>query len=687
MSVTSLMRRGWVAFRKPLLLLISLTVSLGIAELVVRALGIAPQVYSMWTYGNITSFQRSDNPLLGYEYKPNFREDTPAAGSASLVFASINSDGLRDIERSVEKPPGTRRVILLGDSVVSGHGTPDLDHTISRRLEAHLQDDRIEVLNVSVCGYNTRAEVELLRTKGLKYEPDLVVLVFTSNDYEDANAGGDVAKYGGTMSGHQALMMLCVHSSLVRSAAVQLGLLRLGDTIDVQRWHRDAMGTKNVVEGLRVLQQLSVEHGFPVIVAVWPGFMPGEIIEWSDMPFDDLDQSDVIARLAEQQGFTLMPLAPYFQDHWQSLPVEADPVECYTVDRMHPSVVGANVAARALAPVCREVLSGVSVSAAIQATRAETAQIVELTALEQPSSVAVRPQTNEVYVVEAGRRQIIKVGAEPPYHSQTVITGFGGSAISPESSPDTDLYDLGFMGESALWVTGSGGSHGEPWLRIYELTDSDQQQSANQWTLAASAREFGMPPVDDEIWRSAVAAPTGIVVASRRMYSTDLLREVSYARSDTVAREFHELQSAELHVGVTSLALDPQAGSVVVGRMGGPGPRRDSGLSWIDPASHQLLKEAPLSLRDLVDLAFHPHSDTLYALDSPAGDGTGSGLYRIDPDAEDELKYTATRIVELHRPTSMAFDQRGRLYVTVGSPSSTESASTGYRLIRIDDLR
>lgn len=671
------------ALRKPLLLVLSLALALAAGELVVRVLGISPRVYRLWTDGEFTSFQRSENPLLGYEYKPNFREDSLAAAQAVATFASINSDGLRDVERSVQKPPGTRRIILLGDSVVSGHGTADLNHTISRRLEALFNDGQTEVLNVSVCGYNTRAEVELLRTKGLKYQPDLVVLLFTGNDYENANAGGDVAKYGGTMSGHRVLMSLCVHSSLARSIAVQLGMIRLGDTIDVYRWHTDAMGANNVVDGFETLKQLSSEHGFPVVVAVWPGFMPGEIIEWSERVLDGVDQEHVVARLAEEYGFGLMPLAPYFERHQQQLQIDVDPMEFYTVDMMHPSVVGANVAAQALLPVCSEILAGTPVEEALRTSRPGTPRITELAELDQPGGVAIRPNSNEVYLVDPAGRGIIRVASEESVALETVVQGFGSLSNSDDQ---VALHGLGFISESGMWITGTRGREKAPWLRVYDLSADPRALGAEEWTFEATADTYGRPAVRYETWCSVVALPGQLLVASRRAYELDALRQVGFARGDSLAETCFQFETNGEPWGLSALAIDPAGRRVVVGRMGGDGAARDSALLWFDPQSSRIQEEKPVAMRDLTGLAFQPLSSTLYAIDGSSAAPDEGGLYRIERSSESDSTAHATLVAPLVGPTSMAFDRRGRLYVTVQESKSADEQATRGRLLRIDGL-
>ena len=75
---------------------------------------------------------------------PNFRNNSPSNHFDS--FAYVNSDGHRDVERILARIPNRKRVILLGDSIVAGHGVTDLEDTVSRNLERVLADGT-EVLN------------------------------------------------------------------------------------------------------------------------------------------------------------------------------------------------------------------------------------------------------------------------------------------------------------------------------------------------------------------------------------------------------------------------------------------------------------------------------------------------------------------------------------------------------------
>lgn len=77
---------------------------------------------------------------------------------------------------------------MLGDSLVFGWGI-ELEESIPKQLEHILNsqqnDYNYEVLNFGAPGHNTFSEIEMFKDKGLKYNPDLVIIVFCDNDFED----------------------------------------------------------------------------------------------------------------------------------------------------------------------------------------------------------------------------------------------------------------------------------------------------------------------------------------------------------------------------------------------------------------------------------------------------------------------------------------------------------------------
>lgn len=133
---------------------------------------------SFWQMSGLKGelYQRSSDTILRYELKPH------AKLNDNII---INSDGFRDKEYPLQKERNTYRIVVIGDSVAFGRAL-SLGETLPKRLEAMLNascpQKKFEVLNMGVEGYNSIQELELVRTKGLKYSPDLVIIYYCLND-------------------------------------------------------------------------------------------------------------------------------------------------------------------------------------------------------------------------------------------------------------------------------------------------------------------------------------------------------------------------------------------------------------------------------------------------------------------------------------------------------------------------
>jgi hypothetical protein len=79
---------------------------------------------------------------------------------------------LRDDEIPYDKPPGTFRIAVFGDSRTFGFGVPIEKH-FTRILEGYFTN--VEVINLGVDGYGVDQELLYLRSEGFRYHPDLVL--------------------------------------------------------------------------------------------------------------------------------------------------------------------------------------------------------------------------------------------------------------------------------------------------------------------------------------------------------------------------------------------------------------------------------------------------------------------------------------------------------------------------------
>lgn len=115
-------------------------------------------------------------PRLTITADPCAEPGTRHAWSAPVA---INADGLHDQPWPHAKPRGEVRVLLLGDEVADGVGIARADR-LSVRL-AHLTDRtrgaRVAAINGLIPGYGPAESLRFLERRGVKYEPDVVVLL------------------------------------------------------------------------------------------------------------------------------------------------------------------------------------------------------------------------------------------------------------------------------------------------------------------------------------------------------------------------------------------------------------------------------------------------------------------------------------------------------------------------------
>jgi len=160
---------------KAVILVLSLVVGAFLAE------GLARIFFPDWgpRTGGLSRFWTYDSSL-GWVHIPNANGVFSAFGRATHV--SINSRGFRDQERSYDREASRYRIIALGDSMVWGYGVqPDEIFTVLLERAC----PRSEVINLGVSGYGTDQELLLLQREGVRYNPDMVIVVVSPNDFQD----------------------------------------------------------------------------------------------------------------------------------------------------------------------------------------------------------------------------------------------------------------------------------------------------------------------------------------------------------------------------------------------------------------------------------------------------------------------------------------------------------------------
>ncbi len=122
------------------------------------------------------------DPDLFWKLKPLANSDL---NPESRLTQLINPDGFRDDITPVEKKPGELRVVALGDSCTFGDGVANWEsysNVLEKLIRLAFPDREVNVLNAGVPGYTTYQIDRYLRTRLLKYKPDVVTAYVGFND-------------------------------------------------------------------------------------------------------------------------------------------------------------------------------------------------------------------------------------------------------------------------------------------------------------------------------------------------------------------------------------------------------------------------------------------------------------------------------------------------------------------------
>lgn len=207
--------------------------------------------------------QLSADKRLIYELKPNL--DRPF-GHKKL---QTNSVGMRESEEfALEKPAGTVRIIGVGDSGMWGWSLDQGQgymEVMENRLNQTEGISDVQVLNMAVPGYNTYQELQMLQSRGLAYQPDVVVIGWCDNDtmlpffmYSRRNHWTEPGAY--------FLSLLINRRSFLEKATPEV--LKLGDMPEgsVDAEVMEYAGEEGVLRSLQMFRQLGDAHGFRVVV-------------------------------------------------------------------------------------------------------------------------------------------------------------------------------------------------------------------------------------------------------------------------------------------------------------------------------------------------------------------------------------------------------------------------------------
>src|SRR5574341_16811 len=155
-----------------------------IAGSILAVLAVMEMALRVAGYGSVEVY--APDPDLLWRLKPN-QETVTKIGQKEV---RINSQGLRDREFAPVKPPGTYRILALGDSCTYGWGVGQEEtyaKVLERTLNQNSTGERFAVINAGVIGYSLAQELRYLTKDGASWTPDLVLVSSTFNEGNRVN--------------------------------------------------------------------------------------------------------------------------------------------------------------------------------------------------------------------------------------------------------------------------------------------------------------------------------------------------------------------------------------------------------------------------------------------------------------------------------------------------------------------
>lgn len=319
---------------------------------------------------------------------------------------------------------------------------------------------------------------------------------------------------------------------------------------------------------------------------------------------------------------------------------------------------------------------------ASEAAASEAAEPVNarpvVTKLDNPSGVAVHPKNGQVFVAShLGVYRYV-----PKDHKAYVeIAGYPTDVYGKGPKYNVGPLGVAFLDDDHLVVGDGSRPDGDELVRIYKVPRQASEKTQNE---GDAVHTLG-PIKAGENSAKGEGNFYGVAVGAGKIFVTcngdDTKGWIASAKTGgekpgelTTAIATKEATNVDAPVAIT---FNPEGNELVVGQMGEMNVPGDSLLTFYDPESGKLKKSLKTGLSDIAGLAYSPITKSLYAVDFSWAEPDKAGLFRLTVEG-DSVK--AEKIIALDKPTALAFNKRGRLYITVfgkGGHHEAETERTG----------
>lgn len=306
--------------------------------------------------------------------------------------------------------------------------------------------------------------------------------------------------------------------------------------------------------------------------------------------------------------------------------------------------------------------------------------------LFNPCGVAVQPGTGHVFVSDSGAMRVIRI---VDGKIEEVITGFPKGVYGTAPKYEVGPLGLAFVDQNTLIVGGGGNKAGEEMLRLYKIPEAGAEAiSADK--MEGKAQTLAADPDENLVGEGDFL---GVAVFGESVYVTcngdDEKGWVAKANLvDGKLANFTRAIATKEKTDVktpAAIAKSPE-GYIVVGQRGETSTAGDSLVTFYDRSDDQLADwKYTTGLNDISALAYGPRRGRLFATDFSWNNPAAGGLFKIiRGDLPGQCK--PEKITDLDKPTAMAFDDDGNLYITTIGTGTGGAAKRPGALMMIKGL-
>jgi len=309
--------------------------------------------------------------------------------------------------------------------------------------------------------------------------------------------------------------------------------------------------------------------------------------------------------------------------------------------------------------------------------------------LDNPSGVAVQPGTGHVFIAShAGVHRL-----DPKSGKLTAeITGYPDPTDIYGKGPKYAIGPLGlaFLDQWHLVVGDGSRVDGEELVRIYKVGDTAPEKAQNEADAVHTLGPIGpsdLSPKGEGNFYGVAASSEWIFVTCNGDDTKGWVARAAVTDGKPGKLELVIATKEATEVDAPGPAVMSKNGkAVVVGQVGEVNQAGDSLLTFYGAASGKLQRKLPTGLNDITGLAYSPTSGKLYATDFSWVDSAAGGLFQITAGPKEATEAKTRKLVGLDKPTGLAFDAEGTLYIAVFGTAAEGSDKPAGQILKVSGL-